>query len=206
MSEGAAMMSWEYWVILIESSIILLGAGIYFGNYWEHRKKRKSNEEYDELTGDLSRKAMLHLGQQVLENALRNGVQLSVAMLDIDDFSQINQQLGPPQGDTVLKQMAELLRHQLRQADKISRWRGEGWLILMPESGAAMGKKVFERLQHALAEHAFSLPQHWHLSVSMGVAELKDSDESFDDLIKRANTALIKAKQSGKNSLSIYSD
>jgi diguanylate cyclase (GGDEF)-like protein len=199
-------MSWEYWVILIESSIILLGAGIYFGHYLEQRRKYKRNEEFDELTGDLSRKAMLSLGQQMFEQAEQKGMQLSVAMLDIDDFATINQRLGQTEGDKVLKQMAELLRRLLRQADKISRWRGEGWLILMPESGATMGHKVFERLQQALDDEVFRLSDKLKVTVSMGIAELKASDTSFDDIVKRADTALVKAKQSGKNRLFVYSE
>ncbi len=198
-------MSWEYWVILIESSIILVGAGVYIGSYIDNRRAQDSFEQYDDLTGDLNREAMMSMGQSVLKDAQKYCRTFSVAMLDLDNFALVNQTFGKHRGDDVLKKVAELLRKELRQADKISRWRGEGWLVLMPDSRAEEGKNVFMRLQQALIESQFSLPQNWSVTVCMGIAEKQDHDREFDDVIKRADTALVKAKQRGKNTFLVYS-
>lgn len=199
------MMTWEHWVIVVESAIIFIGLAYYVRSNIENKRMRDTVEQFDDLTGDLNRESMMAMGANVLQDAQQYQRTFSVAMLDLDNFALVNQTFGQLRGDDVLRQVAELLRKELRQADRISRWRGEGWLVLMPDSPAEEGQKVFERLQQALTDSQFSLPKNWSVTVSMGVAEMMEHDNEFDDVVKRASTALVNAKQSGKNTVNIYS-
>jgi len=196
-------MSLEQIIIVVETILIMIGGGYIFNQYQQQKKQQGEIAEVDELTGDLSRASMVILGDIVFEQARVRNSTFSVAMIDLDNFGDINDTYGFDVGDKVLTSVAQVLQQHKRQGDKISRWRGQGWLMLLPESSATEAQRVFERIQSALYEHDFSFKDKRTVTVSMGVAELCADDTCFDDIAKRADTVLFHAKQDGKNQLKV---
>jgi two-component system cell cycle response regulator len=138
------------------------------------------------------------LNQQVGQSR-RYGWPLSLLFLDIDDFKKINDTLGHPQGDAVLKALADYLRGVLRQADLLCRYGGEEFVVLLPQTQAEQALILAERLREGIARTLISLsPGHIHITVSIGVAGLT-TDMDGATLVKAADAALYRAKNSGKN-------
>lgn len=130
-----------------------------------------------------------------LRELVEAGEVLSVAMVDIDFFKRVNDQFGHPGGDTVLAEVGRCLVSWLRTGDLVSRYGGEEFLVLLPETPPPGAVLVAERLRAGVAalDH---LPMP--VTVSIGVASCLQ-DESAEELIERADQALYQAKQGGRN-------
>lgn len=174
--------------------------------------QRRMNKEYqpqlntkDKLTGDMTREAMIEFGNALLKETRWRKGGFSVAAIDLDDFSKINEQFGADTGDEVLKSVSRVMQQQKRRGDYLCRWRGEGWILLLTECLTADAELVFQRLQKAFTNYEFPISEDWVITISMGVAVLEETDDAFEGIVYRSETALIKAKQQGKNRLYIYS-
>jgi diguanylate cyclase (GGDEF)-like protein len=153
----------------------------------------------DALTGLLNRRAMVELLGREHPRIQRGQGPLSVALLDIDWFKRINDGHGHAVGDEVLKRFATLLRGQLRQADALARWGGEEFLLLMPGTRLQDACAVLERLRAEVAAGGFEqLAAGLQVSFSCGVVQC-DEGEQQDAAIDRADRALYRAKQGGRN-------
>ncbi len=162
----------------------------------ESEKKIRDMAFTDELTGLPNRRSLLDLLDFELKRARRFYTPLSIALLDLDDFKQINDRYGHLIGDEVLKEMARVLRSCLRSTDIVGRFGGEEFMIIMPATSFKTAVKVMERVREAV-EHTFFEPVG-SVSISIGVTELREED-SAQDLITRADENLYKAKREGKN-------
>lgn len=153
----------------------------------------------DPLTKLLNRRGMI----RVIENETRcSGEitrQFTILFADIDDFKRINDHYGYECGDVVLKDLADFLRKSLREEDRIARWGGEEFLIILPGTDAKNGWAIAERLQSRIAEHLFHY-KHWSFSVTVtfGVT-VYDGTEDVMSCINKADTALRQGKAQGKN-------
>ena len=124
---------------------------------------------------------------------------LALLFLDLDNFKVINDTLGHPQGDVVLKAVASYLQGAMRQADVVCRYGGEEFVVILPQTGSAQALVLAERLRRGLAEHRISLgQQELQLSASIGVAGLEPGMDA-SALLRAADAALYRAKQAGKN-------
>jgi diguanylate cyclase (GGDEF)-like protein len=151
--------------------------------------------QLDPLTGALNRRG--------LELFLPDDPAFSVLMVDIDHFKKVNDTFGHAVGDEVLKQVSCLLSRSLRTGDAIVRYGGEEFLVILAEVGISIAAKVGERARQNVAEHPFKVSgQEISVTISVGVAERRN-DEDRDTLISRADTALYKAKQAGRNKVEI---
>jgi len=131
---------------------------------------------------------------------------LSLLFLDIDDFKKINDTRGHLAGDLTLKTLAGFLKTHVRHADMICRYGGEEFVVLMPQSSASQAFQLADRLREEIAATSFSLSQGGvRLTVSIGVSTL-DEQMSGEDLVKTADAALYRAKQSGKNRVCGFND
>lgn len=138
------------------------------------------------------------LNQQVVQSR-RYGWPLSLLFLDIDDFKKVNDTLGHPQGDLVLKVLADYLAGAVRQADLLCRYGGEEFVVLLPQTPGAQAGIMAERLREAIALTPFGLSHgHINISVSIGVAGL-GPDMDGAALVNAADAALYQAKNTGKN-------
>lgn len=130
----------------------------------------------------------------------RYGDTYSVIMIDIDHFKSINDTYGHNVGDTVLKELAKVLRDSVRHTDHAARWGGEEFLILCPKTTLEHAAILAEMLREKVAAHPFETLVC--ITASFGVAEVRPGD-TIDTLIQRADVALYAAKESGRNRVSI---
>ena len=148
----------------------------------------------DALTGAANRRGLVQHLEQVHARAQQGGHGYVVLMLDIDHFKAINDRHGHAEGDSVLKRVAQNLRDGLRVGDVVARWGGEEFCVLLPHTGLAEAYALAERVAMQIA--ATGQPQ---VTVSIGVAEALVQSEEPDSVIRRADAALYRAKQAGRN-------
>lgn len=155
----------------------------------------------DDLTGCLNRRAFFAAAEQEMERAARYGGFVSVLMIDLDHFKQVNDRHGHATGDRALKAATAAIRANLREIDGFGRLGGEEFAAMLPETPLAGALMVAERLRQAVASTPVALDdgETLNLTVSLGVAE-RDADETAVDLVlARADTALYRAKAAGRN-------
>ncbi len=153
----------------------------------------------DSLTGLNNRRRALQLGEKLFVKAKQNG-NLSLLMIDIDNFKNINDSFGHSKGDYVLKTLGSLINQQLRQDDVFARFGGEEFIILLPNANYEQAIETAQRIRKIVAEHTWQLPDNTPVTVSIGVANTrKGKFSSLDQLIKQADDLLYKAKQQGRN-------
>ncbi|UVE19013.1 GGDEF domain-containing protein [Pseudomonas sp. LS44] len=157
----------------------------------------------DPLTGTGNRIAMDQALQREIDLARRNLQPLSLLMLDIDHFKNINDTYGHSTGDDVIKAVAATIKSQLRNIDMVFRYGGEEFLILLSNTSREGAAMVGERLRHAVMNLQCAVDQHAiQLSISLGCANLLPA-ESAESLLKRSDSALYIAKREGRNRLTM---
>jgi diguanylate cyclase (GGDEF)-like protein/PAS domain S-box-containing protein len=149
----------------------------------------------DELTGILNRRGILDHLKKVLSSSQDRPQHLSVLLLDIDWFKDVNDQYGHLVGDQILKEFAHLLTHELRETDVIGRYGGEEFLIVFPNTTKDDAHGIAERLRQTVAQYTFT--HHIQLTFSGGIYHLQGA--SLYDLINQADINLYEAKRQGKN-------
>ncbi len=157
----------------------------------------------DPLTGTLNRRGIDDAFRQEASRCDRHGARLSVAIIDLDNFKALNDSLGHQAGDRALAHVAGVVRNTLRPADRVGRFGGEEFLILLPdtalnESAAVMARIKRELAAQPLGEKDASLK----ITFSGGVAQRADR-ESIEHLLARADAALYQAKRAGKNRITL---
>jgi diguanylate cyclase (GGDEF)-like protein len=170
----------------------------------EDELKRQARTDF--LTGLSSRGHFLEQSELELSRAIRYDNALSIFMIDIDFFKQVNDNHGHKMGDTVLKKLAEVCGNMLRDVDIVGRIGGEEFAILLPETDKNEATEVAERLRTAIANAKVSLStggQSLHFTVSIGVASLASKGDNLDALLNLADKALYEAKNSGRNRVCI---
>lgn len=152
----------------------------------------------DMLTGLLNRRMLTELAETELKLTERTGSPLCLALIDVDHFKAVNDQFGHTAGDAVLKGLAEHATQQLRQVDKLGRWGGEEFLLMLPRVALPEAMAALERLRQGV--EALRYKEHHALQVtfSAGVAQAQPG-ESLEHLVERADQALYEAKAQGRN-------
>lgn len=154
----------------------------------------------DALTGLYNRRGLVELGEREIERSFRFKHPLTAIMLDVDNLKAINDSYGHIVGDQVLRSIANCCEKQLRKVDIIGRYAGDEFVVLLPETHMRMGAIVAERVRRCVEET--QIPAESKLiqsSISLGVAGLTTEITSLEALIKKADTAMYSAKQSGRN-------
>jgi diguanylate cyclase (GGDEF)-like protein len=171
----------------------------------ELQRELKEQASSDPLTGALNRRALRHEGAKEVARALRSGQNLSVLMLDIDNFKELNDTLGHSAGDMALKGLVLQVKSLLRMADVIARMGGEEFLVLLPDTPREGGKIIAERIRETLQGLEFVEDGHrFHISVSVGIADLDPNLADFETLMRRADGAMYRAKCLGRNRVFAY--
>lgn len=153
----------------------------------------------DPLTGALNRRGMAAAFTQAFSRASRLNSPLSVALLDIDHFKEINDGYGHELGDQVLKHLVKVLKTQLRPTDVLARSGGEEFVILLPDTEPDMAAQVLTRLQTALARKTFRQGgASMTIRFSAGLVRWR-AKESMDGVLERADQAMYQAKKTGRN-------
>ncbi len=154
----------------------------------------------DKLTGAWNRRHFEQIASSEMSRALRHNQPLSILMLDIDYFKHINDKYGHQIGDAVLVQLTSVLKENIRTSDVLTRWGGEEFIILTPFTSIHEATDLAQRLRLKIAKTDFSRVKN--ITISFGVAQFQ-SAENLSNLLKRADTALYQAKNSGRNTVAV---
>ncbi len=210
-------LQWVFWLIFAATlgRVMLLGA---FARSFRVRLDRNNRElsaalvenhrlaTTDDLTGALNRRSLMGILSQEVERAVRYKLPLCVAMLDLDNFKQVNDRFGHLVGDTVLKRFSLLAHESLRVSDCFGRFGGEEFFVILPHCTESNAVKIMERYRMAVQEYAWpEIVPDLSVSVSIGVAVFKPGG-SIDLLLSQADAALYDAKHSGRNQTCRFSD
>jgi two-component system, cell cycle response regulator len=165
---------------------------------------------YDSLTNLFNRRAVYERAQTELERAGREGRSISIVMLDIDHFKDVNDKHGHLVGDQALRMVASTIAQSKRSYDLAGRWGGEEFLLVLPATGIQEASEVAERMRKSVAVLRFPLTNgdNLKLRVSLGVSSV-DSNENFPtlgQLIQQADDALYGAKHQGRNRVCLHQD
>jgi len=175
-------------------------------NATEHQKIQELAVT-DELTGLYNRRAFQHALDKELRRSKRYQKSLSLIMLDIDGFKEINDTFGHQAGDEVLKTLAAYLRSGVRDTDLIARYGGDEFAIILPETKAHEAAVLAERLKNSISHHSVTIEETPHpITLSIGIADISNNGMSSDELIRRADHVLYRSKGDGGDAVKILSD
>jgi diguanylate cyclase (GGDEF)-like protein len=190
------------WALVAALGVALVGGGTYFARALHRKRQLAELAMRDELTGAPNRRAVLAFAREEFAVTRRLGQPLTIALLDLDHFKQFNDTHGHATGDRVLEAFARAAASVVRGQDRVGRWGGEEWLLVMPGTRSEEMPAVFERLRQALAEQVVpGLPPPHGVTFSMGVAERQDAHDSVEALIAEADHQVYRAKAHGRDAL-----
>ncbi len=153
----------------------------------------------DHLTRTMNRRGLEEAFEKASVEAAGNGLPLSVALIDVDDFKRLNDALGHKAGDEALRHLADLLRTRLRPTDIVARYGGEEFVLVLIGANRDLAVSTVERLQRALTGHVFMHGEsRSFITFSGGVTEVREGD-SLNTALVRADEAMYRAKREGKN-------
>lgn len=200
--EARAERQRALWALVLVLLAGLVGGGWFFGQALRRRRRLAELALRDELTGLPNRRAVLAFAREQFNVARRLDLPFSLALIDLDHFKSVNDRHGHAAGDRVLQAFADAATHVVRGQDRIGRWGGEEWLLVMPGTRAAELPAIFARLRQAMAEqHVSGLPHPHGVTFSMGTAERHAGIETLDALVAEADGHLYRAKSQGRDTL-----
>jgi len=158
----------------------------------------------DPLTTLLNRREMLKRMEYERVNFERNQLPFSIIIADIDFFKKVNDTYGHDCGDHVLASVADILKENARKQDSISRWGGEEFLLMLPETDSNGAAILAEKLRIKIGESIFSTDTaEVKITMTFGISVFK-GNEALDKLISKADVALYQGKESGRNRVVIF--
>jgi diguanylate cyclase (GGDEF)-like protein len=176
------------------------------------QSRLEQSASHDPLTGALNRLSFGAMAEHEIKAARRSGGSVAAVILDIDDFKRVNDELGHPAGDEVLARVVASAAAAIRSSDLLCRWGGEEFLALLPNCDLEAARIIAEKMRTAVrAGTSVGCPRS--VSVSAGVASVDaaavdasslgsgaaDPASAFDELVSKADAALLEAKRSGKD-------
>lgn len=166
----------------------------------EANKKLVALANFDSLTKALNRRYFMELSGQELKKAARYNGKFGLLAMDIDFFKSINDGYGHSAGDAVLIQFCKVCKRVLRSSDLFGRFGGEEFLAILPENDLKATTLTADRIRLEVE----NMNIHWNsdhikCTVSIGTTEFRKNDKSLDALIQRADAALYRSKESGRN-------
>lgn len=164
----------------------------------------KTLSEIDELTGTLNRRAFLSVAAQTHSLSQRFGRKYSIIMVDSDSLKKINDAHGHEAGDQLLKTMVKKIQDELRQSDLMSRYGGDEFVVLLPDTDGEGAQLTAERIRERIEAVPLMVgAQRVSISASMGVATYPDNGTNFDRVLEASDIAMYASKNSGKNKVTV---
>jgi diguanylate cyclase (GGDEF)-like protein/PAS domain S-box-containing protein len=159
----------------------------------------------DTLTGTYNRRYFYELAQKEFARSKRYQDPMSIIMIDIDHFKNVNDRFGHLAGDQILVQLVHRIQAELRETDILARFGGEEFIILLPETNLGDATQVAERLREVTSDYPFLLvTAQTFITISLGVSCFRFTNVSLDQLIDESDKALYEAKQLGRNRVRIW--
>lgn len=190
---------WQ-WLAMGLAGVLLLLLGALVVRQLARMRRLREIAATDPLTGVANRRSIEQLGDEAVARARAVGEPLTALVLDVDHFKKINDGHGHPAGDKVLTRIAATFRDRLRHFDLLGRTGGEEFLVLLPGTGLARAEGIAEQLRTAIETLDCSdLAGGLAPTVSIGMAQLRDDDPGLHGLVERADAALYRAKDNGRN-------
>jgi diguanylate cyclase (GGDEF)-like protein len=162
--------------------------------------------DIDALTNLPNRRHLFDLATRALENAKRDNATVTVAVIDLDHFKNINDRFGHAAGDYVLEQFAQRVRAELRETDLLGRWGGEEFLVLLPNTALDKASVMLERVRSVAQSIKMASAPELKVTLSAGLATNEGGTADLDEIVARADTALYQAKNSGRDVVRIAED
>ena len=192
---------WEYVIsIAVFAALSLIYPFIIGKRLIEQQEKLteeiRSLSEIDHLTGMYNRRKITELYDSEYVRYKRYKHPLSIIIIDIDFFKKINDKYGHTQGDITLKEIASILKTEVRESDHVGRWGGEEFLVICPETDIDGANTLAEKIRKTIDEYPFT--HVGHKTASFGITTCND-DCTFESMINRADKALYKVKAGGRN-------
>lgn len=199
---------------LASAQIMRLGdknARFYAAIFRDISQSKKTEEELlqlaavDPLTGSYNRREFSILADREALRSHRYHHALSILMIDIDHFKQLNDSHGHTVGDKILQRLSTLCTNTLRNVDIFGRWSGEEFAALLPETDIEGASIIAERLRKIIADNILTYnDQKISFTVSIGIAQYKDGETTVEGPLGRADSALYDAKKTGRNRISVF--
>jgi diguanylate cyclase len=173
----------------------------------EQSRQLEEQLQKDGLTGTLNRRGYEDRIAQEFERFLRYRHMLSVVVFDLDHFKRVNDQFGHQRGDRCLKVISARVAPEIRKSDALARYGGDEFVLILPGIGQDEAAKVAEKIRCMVEQLRFLYEgRRLPMTLSMGVAQARDSDATAEDLFRRADQALYAAKAEGRNRVKVYTD
>ncbi|TAN45795.1 MAG: GGDEF domain-containing protein [Nitrospirae bacterium] len=188
---------WMNLTVSTAATMLILLITLFAVNRFQMRLERMATT--DHLTGLYNRQGLEVLFDQMLKEVDRSGVALSAILMDIDHFKSINDRYGHLVGDRVIQDMAKRIHESLRKSDVLARWGGEEYLVLLKDCELVQALEISEKIRKGFLENPLQIAgMSGPITVSLGVARLQPG-EVKDKLLARADQALYRAKEKGRN-------
>ncbi|HWS78085.1 MAG TPA: diguanylate cyclase [Thermomonas sp.] len=190
---------WQWLAIALAVLLVALLASLAL-RQWRKSRRLRDLTLLDPLTGVANRPGIEREAARALEESIRNGTPLSLLMLDLDHFKAINDRYGHATGDKVLRATTSAWQAQLRGRDPLGRVGGEEFVVVCPDTTLEQALVVANRLRESASVLRFDdVDPALRVSVSIGAAQSRKSGDSCDALLDRADAALYRAKQQGRD-------
>jgi diguanylate cyclase (GGDEF)-like protein len=157
----------------------------------------------DELTGLYNRRALEERLAAEISRSLRHQLHTSVLLLDLDRFKTVNDSMGHAAGDRLLIHVAKILKQQCRALDVVGRLGGDEFLVILPMTKPTEAQVFVARVQASVRDMEQALPEFGPCTLSMGIAESPRHGTTVSSILAAADTALYKAKRSGRNAVEV---
>jgi diguanylate cyclase (GGDEF)-like protein len=169
--------------------------------------KIKQVSDTDELTGAYNMRAFSSMLQRAFRQAVRYGHALSVVMIDSDNLKHINDTHGHESGNRLLQHVVRCIREQLRGSDVMARFGGDEFIVLLPETNDKGAMEMAERIRKAVEVSRFDVRSgDTNITVSLGVASYPEDGGNLDAILDKADKAMYRAKQRGRNRVVAYTE
>jgi len=194
--EWVARDKWYLGILVFWLSFIMIAGAASLVRLAREKAKYKKLSTIDPLTGLLNRNGLdEYIGQYFPMDVERR---VSMVVMDIDHFKKINDSLGHDGGDVVLKQVSELIKANIRQSDQASRWGGEEFVLVLPDTRLEDAFVIAEKMRALIANASYEQFPDLRVTISLGVGA-SDGKIPFDQLFTQVDTALYEAKAQGRN-------
>lgn len=165
----------------------------------------KITSSVDKMTGAYTRKYFDLVFKEIINKAIKEESYFTIIMSDVDKFKNVNDTFGHQKGDEILSKVGKIILDSIRETDIVGRYGGEEFIIILSDSCEKDGKMVAEKIRKKVESTVLVSPEY-PLTISMGVSMFPQHGQTIEELIEKADQALYKAKESGRNKSVVWSN